>query len=427
MISPFFSNYNHKFFWMSLLIGQNNISHKPEDELIYRRALRIALNILDDGASAKDDSPSKGRRVKLATCENAKEGHLTSRQQHSASGSSQKRKRKDKTSNEPHAALIKNKRTLSSRTKAEETSACKPFERNLRPCQSNGELDSQYPLSISKTKTERTPPKDVQRKPLPKSTASKKSSYSLKKNVGHHQKTEASGGECHSPSSVASLHLRRTSTPTSPKSCPRLTWRGKKSTAKHTLKRALVVSPNQPASTNLADHSLEQEETPPNKYSKASDGSRCLKDLEETLRRESHVALSASRERQCVCSPKALNCGPSPDGLVLEHEEEKNQISDGNTTQNFQFQDLEDEGSVCFVKTASSVPLQDVLSGRSLELSLENTLIFWKVSTEFCCVLTWLTRISPRAVSGIQDTSLRNIDAKILIILRLLCFFGWVK
>ncbi|XP_066492438.1 PWWP domain-containing DNA repair factor 3A isoform X2 [Tiliqua scincoides] len=320
-------------------------NHKPVEELTYRRALLTALNILNCGSPAEEDSPSKGRRAKLATCKDTEEGQLTtlmaSHEQLSTSENAQKRKRREKTSNAPQAALLTNKCNVSSRQNTEEASTCKPFGCNLRPHQSNGELDSQCPHSISKTKIQRTPPKDVQHKPLPKSSVGKKSPRSLKKNV-RHQKRDESGGECRSPS-PASLHLRRTSTPASHNCRPRLTQRSKKSTPKPGLRRVLVISPVKHASTNLADYSLGQEETPPKKYSKASDGSRCLGDSERTCRRQHRASLSASQERQCRCCPKALNCGPSLDGLVLEHKEKENQSSD-NTFQNFQLQDLEDEG-----------------------------------------------------------------------------------
>ncbi|KAJ6655195.1 hypothetical protein lerEdw1_005673 [Lerista edwardsae] len=338
----------HEFFWMSFLTDQSKGSHNLVEELTYRRALRMALDILNCCAPTEEDSSSKGRRAKPATHKETAEEYsatlMASHHQLSSAENGQKRKRRDKTSNAPQTALIKNKCNVSSRENAAEASSCKSFACRLRPRQSNKELDSQCCPSISKTKIPGTPPKDVQRKPFPKCSGVRKSPRFLKKDLGHLQGRDKSGMECHSPSPV-SLSIQRESIPNStPNSCPRLTQRGKKSTAIPGLRRALVVSPVKHASTNLADHSLEQEEAPPKKCSKASDGSRCLEDAEGIFRQQQHAALSVSQERQCRSCPKILNCGLTPDGLVLEHKEENHQSSNVNTARNFQFQDLEDEG-----------------------------------------------------------------------------------
>lgn len=352
----FLPNCIHEFFWMSFFTDQSQRSHNLVEELTYRRALRIALDIL----KTEEDNSSKGRRAKPAACKETAEEYSTtlmaSQQQLSSSEKGQRRKRRDKTSNAPQAALIKTKRNVSSREKAEEASACKPFACSLRSHRRNGQLDDQCRHSISKTKIPGTPPKDIQRKPSPTCHVVRKSPRFLKEDLGHLQERDKSGMECCSLSPV-SLRVQRESTPIStPNSCPRLTRRGKKSTATPGLRRVLVVSPVKHASTNLADHSLEQEEAPQKKRSKASDGSRCLENSEGIFRQQHHASLPVSQERQCGFCPKILNCGLISDGLVLEHKEENHQSSNVNAAQNFQLQYLENEGSVRLGEIESLVP-----------------------------------------------------------------------
>ncbi|XP_061457257.1 PWWP domain-containing DNA repair factor 3A [Rhineura floridana] len=330
--------------------SQRRKSRNAVEELIYRRALREALNILRRGVPRKGGSPSKGRKGKTSAQNDPQVGDLPSftaswQRPLSQKGLQEVESGEETSESNPlvQVAVTEGEHLLSSKgsPSSKRSSSKLPHLSGTREAAG----------AFSEVEMPVTPPEE--QKLLSQPGADAKSLCSLKEAEGrHHQVRGKSGRESSFPLPARAS----TPAPASRKSCPRLTPPGRRLGMKPTLRRSLLGCPVECISTKLARGLSEEGGTPPRKYIKASNGSRYSEGLEGTRQKRTCAASCLSQERQGRTRREDSKSGPSPDGFVLEGQEEENQSTRVNVNQ-FQLQDSEDEEGL---EPPSSVQLSPV-------------------------------------------------------------------
>ncbi|XP_060089430.1 PWWP domain-containing DNA repair factor 3A [Heteronotia binoei] len=313
-------------------LGQSRKDHDKMEEITYRRALREALDILQQTAQSKERSPSKATKSKAATRKET-EGHVAGHWPRSSQNDMQKRER------EAAAALqimgAPNKCCNRSRGKPKESPSAKLPGSKSRVLLRNGELKGQ-PRRAAKAKTPVTPKKEVTLKPLSGPVASRRSPRFSK--VGERHPQEEAGRE-RSSSPPPSKCFARTSTPTrSSPNFAKLTP-GRKLGGELGLRRSLLGSPIKCPSAEAEKGPAEEEELPPRKYSKDRDGERHPQDLKG--QKQTPAVSSLCQERRGASLHEGSAGSPDPVGAVLDGIRKENLYPWAEEAKNFQLCDWE--------------------------------------------------------------------------------------
>ncbi|XP_054837069.1 PWWP domain-containing DNA repair factor 3A isoform X3 [Eublepharis macularius] len=279
-------------------LAQNTKSHKVVEELIYRGALRKALNILHQDASFKEKSLLEMGKSKVVAWKEVKEPSSSTHGtvHHLPSSQNDTQQRREKTS-EASAVLeigsTQYKRWLRSGAKAEGSSSA-----NRRsPCLSKGD-ERHYQ---DKSRSERSSP------------------------------------------STTSPCLVRTSPPAHSfhnwaKSTPDKKLGGKLGVSGELL-GSLVNCP----SAEVIEDPSEKEEFPPRKYSKDMSGQKRPQDSEGTCQKPTPVVASLGWERRCASLHESSAYSPDPVGPNLDRIQEENPCPCGDEAKNSLFCYLEEK------------------------------------------------------------------------------------
>ncbi|KAL8177804.1 UNVERIFIED_CONTAM: hypothetical protein K2H54_020004 [Gekko kuhli] len=319
-------------------LGQSTKGHDNVEEIIYRRALREALDVLREAVPTKERSPSKATRSKASTWKETKEPVAGRWPPSSRNDMRQREGKTGAASTAPPSVGTRNKRSRHSRGKAKGPSSAKPPWSKSRVLLRNGELKG-WPQHASKAETPETPKKDATPKPSPRPSPSRRSPR-FSNGCERHRPDEA-GRERRSPSSPSKC-FSRTSTPArSSHNCAKSTP-GRKPGGKRGLRRSQLGSPVKWPSAEAEMGLFEKEELPPRKYSKDVDGERHPQDSRGAGQKQIPVVSSLSRERRCASRHEGSPSSPDRAGPILDGEESLHLWVD--EAKNFQLFDLEGKG-----------------------------------------------------------------------------------
>ncbi|XP_077187536.1 PWWP domain-containing DNA repair factor 3A isoform X3 [Paroedura picta] len=311
------------------LVGQHGKGHDNVEEITYRRALREALNILQQAMPSKERSPSKTTRCKAATWKETKEcapGHWLPSSQNDT------QEREVETGEAPTALQImgtQNKHSRHSGGKAKGSSSAKSPRSRSRVLCRNGELKS-LPQHASKAKMPVMPKEDAMLQLLSRAGARRRSPRSSKGYERHCQDEDAPS-RCFARSSTPapSSHKCAKSTP------------GKKLGGKLGLRRNLLGSPVQRPSAAAEKDLSEKEVFPPSKYSKDLDGERHPQAWKGTGQKQDPGVPSVCQERRCL---KGSASRHDPAAPFLDNIQEESLCPCANEAKNLQPCDLEGKG-----------------------------------------------------------------------------------
>ncbi|XP_015277184.1 PREDICTED: PWWP domain-containing protein MUM1, partial [Gekko japonicus] len=321
-------------------LGQSTKGHDNVEEIIYRRALREALDVLREATPSKEGSPSKATRSKASTWKETKE-RADGRWPPSSRNDTPKREGETgEASAAPSSVGTRNKCSRHSRGEAKGPSGAKSHGSKSRVLLRNGELNGR-PQRASKAKSPETPEKDATLKPPPSPSPSRRSP---RFSSGRERRPpDGAGRERRSPSSPSKC-FARTSTPArSSHNCAKSTP-GRKPGGKRGLRGIRLGSPVKCPSAEAEKGLSEKEEFPPRKYSKDLAGERHPHDSRGTGQTQIPAVSSLSRERRRASRHEGSSGSPDPVGPVLDGIREESLHPWTDEAKNFQLCDLEGKG-----------------------------------------------------------------------------------
>ncbi|XP_065278123.1 PWWP domain-containing DNA repair factor 3A isoform X3 [Emys orbicularis] len=356
-------------------LDQRNKPSHPVEELKYRKALKIALDILS--ASPKQVRPSdEGRTTRSAQKENKTRTSLSppvtrcpisSPKIKLEGGETLKKKKKQKTTS-PQTDTEKNKRKC--RLSSKETAKTHGNRTNSLVSKS-GDFSSTWKSESQHCKTAKsklktlTQQKKVKSKLLPKSKTGKSSSLLLKENEKRKKgrkrprdASESSSPSTKSPDDTARVFVRE-STPVSA-SCnsTMLISAGKRPNVRGLPKKRLLDFSITSTSPELESNSSEERDTPARKY-KMLDGSKKPVNSKCVSWKQKTTAVSPlHRKGGCISGPEPLsgasqhtNYSDSPLSEFKKEENKDTSYSPVNKTKNCQLPDFEeDEEEPCSIE-----------------------------------------------------------------------------
>lgn len=317
---------------MCFLVGENREGHDTIEELTYRRALREALDILQQAMPSKERNSSKTTRSRTATWEETKERVAGCWLRSCPNDMLKREGETGKVSAAIKGVGTQNKRGHCSRGKTKGSSSAKSPRSTSRVLLRNKELKDQ-PQHASKAKMPLTPKKDVTLKSLSRPGVGRRSPHFSKGSERHHQ--DETGRDRSSPSSPSEC-FSRTSTPANlSHNCAKSTP-GKKPGGQLGLRRNLLGSPVKCPSAEAKNDPSEKEEFPPRKYSKDLDGGRHPQDMKETGQKQIPLCWESCH--------KGSAGNPDPVGPILDGIRGESLYPCVDEAKNSQLGDLEGNG-----------------------------------------------------------------------------------